>query len=164
MKQTAELQGGHPHPFSLWILKALLLVLGISALVSGLELIIDPTGKLIRFPEGSLDGSPFSNYLIPGILLAVCIGLLPLTAWFALWKKPHMAFLNRINPFPHRHWAWAAALKSGFALLIWISVQMTMVPYSFLQPLLLCWALLILLLCFAPGIRAFYALPVLDKE
>jgi len=144
------------HPVTLWILKALLLVLGVSALVPGIELIIDPSGKLVQFPEGALEGSPFPNYLIPGFLLTIFIGLLSLTAWFALWKRPKSVFLERINPFPKRHWAWTLALMSGLGLMVWILVQMTIVPYFFLQPLMLSWGAAIVLLCLVPGVRAYY--------
>lgn len=144
------------HPIALWLLKTLLLILSISALVPGIELIIDPSGKIIQFPEGALDGSPFTDYLIPGFLLTLFMGLLPLAAWFALWKKPRNAFLERINPFPGRHWAWTLALMSGIVLMVWILVQMTMVPYFFLQPTLLGWSAAIILLCLLPGVRAFY--------
>lgn len=134
----------------------MLFVLGITALISGMALVIDPSGKVIQFPEGYLKNAPFSNYLIPGLLLSICIGMLALTAWFALWKKPEVAFLQKLNPFTGIHWAWAAALKSAIVLIIWIVVQMQMVAYFFLQPLLLAWGILILLCCFAPGVRAFY--------
>lgn len=76
------------HPPALWFLKTLLLLLGLSALFSGMQLVLDPSGKSIRFPEGYLEGAPFRDYFIPGLLLSVFIGLLPLTAWYALWKKP----------------------------------------------------------------------------
>ncbi len=152
------------HPIALWILKALLLVLGLSALVPGIELIIDPSGKLVQFPEGALEGSPFPNYLIPGFLLTIFIGLLSLTAWFALWKRPKTVFWERINPFPKRHWAWTLALMSGLGLMVWILVQMTMVPYFFLQPLMLGWGGTIVLFCFAPGVRAYYEIPIYGQK
>ena len=144
------------HPAALWLLKALLLLLGIAALIPGINLMVDPTGKGIQFPEGSLANSPFDNYLIPGFLLTVCIGLLPLLAWWALWKKPDNALFQRLNPFAPRHWAWTLALMSGIGLLIWIGVQMTMVPYFFLQPLLLGWGVFIVCTCFLPGVRGYY--------
>ncbi len=156
MNQPIENQPTPPHPISLWILKTMLFLLGIAALVPGINLILDPSGKGIQFPEGSLAGTPFPDYLIPGLLLTVFIGSLPLMAWFSLWKKPHNAFLERINPFPKRHWAWTLALMSGLGLMVWILVQMTMVPYFFLQPTLLGWAAAIVLLCFAPGVRTYY--------
>ncbi len=144
------------HPIALWLLKTMLFLLGIAALVPGADLIIDPSGKGIGFPEGALSGSPFSDYFIPGLLLSVCIGQLSLAAWWALWKKPNIAFLTQINPFRGRHWAWTLALMSGLGLMIWIGVQITMVPYFFLQPVLLIWGAGIVLGCFAPGVRAFY--------
>lgn len=79
------------NPVSLWILKAMLLILGISALFPGFNLILDSSGKGVGFPAGALDGSPFSDYLIPGILLTLFNGLLPLVAWYALWRRPNYA-------------------------------------------------------------------------
>lgn len=144
------------HPLGLWLLKTLLLLLGISALIPGIEMILDPTGKSIGFPEGALANSPFYNYRIPGFILTAFIGLLSLSAWYALWKKPNLVFLERLNPIADRHWAWTAALISGLVLIIWILVQMQMVPYFFLQPLMLSWGVMIVLLCYAPGVRGFY--------
>ena len=155
MNYKTERPHAASHPIALWFLKALLLGLGVSALVPGIELIVDPSGKLVQFPEGALQGSPFPDYLIPGFLLTIFIGLLPLAAWFSLWKKPKSAFLSRINPFPKRHWAWTLALVSGLGLTVWILVQMTMVPYFFLQPLMLSWGGAIVLLCLVPSVRAY---------
>ena len=142
------------NPVSLWLLKAMLLILGISALFPGFNLILDPSGKGVGFPAGALDGSPFTNYLIPGILLTLCNGLLPLVAWYALWKRPKYAFWARLNPVKTLRWSWTLALISGVGLVIWIVVQMTMVPFFFLQPLLLGWGLSIIGLCLMPGVRA----------
>jgi len=146
-----------PHPATLWLLKTLLFLLAIFALIPGLLLMIDPSGSYIQFPENALQGSPFSNFFIPGFLLTVFVGLLSLFAWYALWKRPHSRLLARLNPFPGLHWAWTLALLSGCSLTIWILVQMTMVPYFFLQPTLLAWGVLIIILCLTPKIRAFYA-------
>lgn len=145
-----------PHPWPVFLLKFMLLAEGIMALIPGLLLIGDPSGKVIQFPEGALEQSPFANYLIPGFLLTLFMGVLPLFTCYALWKKPDNAFLQHINPFPKRHWAWTAALVCGSALVIWILVQITMVPYFFLQPALLSWGLITLLLCLLPKVKAFY--------
>lgn len=147
------------HPFALWILKTLLLVLGITALIPGFELMLDPSGKSIGFPEGYLAGSPFNTYFIPGLLLTVFIGLLSLATWYALWKKPNSRFLQRINPFTGRHWAWTAALVSGTGLIVWILVEVALVPYFFLQIILLVWGAFIVVLCYAPAVKMFYNLP-----
>ncbi len=160
MKNESTMQ----HPLALWVLKAMLLILGICALGPGIMLLSDPSGRLVAFPEGALDHSPFTDYFIPGLLLTLCMGLLPLLAWYALWRKPQFDFLQDINPFPARHWSWTVALLSGLTLLIWIVVQMLMVPYLFLQPLFLAWGAGIIALCFTPGIRAWYAQPFGDES
>lgn len=148
-------------PLSLWILKTMLWILGVSALIPGLEMILDPSGKAVQFPEGYLKDAPFPNYFIPGVLLTLLIGIWSLLAAWALWKKPPHPFFHRINPFPQRHGAWTLALFSGINLIIWIIVQMNMVPYFFLQPTLLVWGVIIVLLCLSPGVQACYAI---EKE
>ncbi|RZS63623.1 hypothetical protein EV187_3532 [Agromyces ramosus] len=70
-------------------------------------------------PSEFLAGSPFSSYLVPGLLLAVVIG-----GGHAL----AFAELER-----HRPWALFGGAAAGFALLIWIFVQMAVIPFSVLQ-------------------------------
>lgn len=160
MKRNIQVRRTTPHPTALWLLKTVLWVLAISALIPGMELMHDPTGKGVGFPEGYLAGAPFPNYFIPGLLLTVFVGVLSLAAWWALWKKPASAFCQRLSPFPDTHWAWALALASGLVLMTWIIVQVLMVPYFFLQPLLFVWGASIVLLCFSKGVRAYYRLSV----
>jgi hypothetical protein len=54
----------------------LLVFLAFNALIGGWLLIIDPSGDKIQIPIELLQDTPFNNYLIPGILLFVFIGLL----------------------------------------------------------------------------------------
>jgi hypothetical protein len=145
-------------PWLVRLLRWMLFAEGMMALAPGLMLVSDPSGRLVGFPEGSLREAPFSDYLIPGILLTVFMGILPLLSGYALWKQPVIPLLQRINPFPRRHWAWTAALVCGSALVIWILVQMTMIPLFFLQPVLLGLGIVILLLCFLPPVKDFYIL------
>lgn len=135
------------------ILTMLLAVLGTAALISGSILVFDPSGKLIGFPEGELDRSPFPNYLIPGILLTVVLGILPLWACYGLIKKKACSVCQKISPLKGMHWAWTAALTSGIGLMVWIAVQTSMIQYSFLQPLLFTWGLAISVLCLLPPVR-----------
>ena len=53
----------------------LLILLGISALFGGGAFIIDPSGKLIQMPLSHLEHSPFSNFLIPGLILFLFNGV-----------------------------------------------------------------------------------------
>jgi len=74
-----------------------------------------------------------------------------------------------LRSIPHPKALWLLktlllALVSGFGLMIWILVQMSMVPFSFLQPLLLSWGAALVLLCYNPGIQNYYAMPEDEME
>ena len=70
-------------------------------------------------PAEYLEGSPFPSYLVPGVILAVVIGGGHVFAFAELERR--------------RPWALLAAAAAGFALLIWIFVQMAVIPFSVLQ-------------------------------
>lgn len=98
-----------------------LTMIGMSAVVSGLMLIIDPTGGKIKLPLELLDGSPFSDYLIPGIVLFTANGLFSLVSAFLSFKK-------------HR-WSGPATIANGVVMLIWICAEVYWIGgESFLQP------------------------------
>ena len=70
-------------------------------------------------PEEYLEGSPFPSYLVPGVILAVVVGGGHVFAFAELERR--------------RPWALLAAAAAGFALLVWIFVQMALIPFSVLQ-------------------------------
>lgn len=72
-------------------------------------------------PPALLEGTPFSSYLVPGLLLAAIVGGTHLWAFLLLFRRTR--------------WAEFFAAVAGFAILIWIFVQMVFVPFSFLQAL-----------------------------
>jgi hypothetical protein len=47
---------------------------GFAAMVGGLLLIIEPDGSLLQAEMSSLQGSPFENWRLPGVLLATLVG------------------------------------------------------------------------------------------
>ena len=66
----------------------LLFLTGVSALVAGYSFMADPSGKGIRISTEYLQYSPFRNFLIPGIILFVTIGVWSmLTAVAAIMKR-----------------------------------------------------------------------------
>ena len=65
------------------ILLILLLVTGLSATVSGLLFILHPQGESFGLSRAVLQFSPFSSFLLPGIILAA-VGLVHLLA-ILLW-------------------------------------------------------------------------------
>jgi hypothetical protein len=107
-------------PAALWLLLLLLLVQGLGGLAGGLSLALRPDGSILQMPTSSLDGSPFPDFLIPGLILLLVLGVLPLVAAAGLWMR--------------RRWAWYASVIVGGALMIWILVEMILIPFSWLQP------------------------------
>ena len=127
---------------SITILTILIGFQGISGLFGGLALVIDPTGELLRMPISMLEGSPFDNFLIPGIILLTILGIFPMVVFYGLRKK-----LN---------WAWSGALMVSAALIIWIGVEIWMVGYHPEPPLQLIYGLLgliLLTLTLLPSVR-----------
>jgi hypothetical protein len=95
---------------------------GLSGVAGGIGLITDPTAAALGMELAWLQGTPFSNYLIPGIVLLVFNGIGNLTAAF-------------LSIFRNRYRA-QVALFFGLVMMIWIISQVAWIGYkSFLQPL-----------------------------
>ena len=99
----------------------LLVFIGIAASLGGILFIADPSGGSLGLSASLLEGTLFSNYLIPGFLLLWIIGLGNLiTAVTVLQTSPWFPFLVAVD---------------GCSITIWILVQMVMiqivVPHQF---------------------------------
>jgi hypothetical protein len=86
----------------------------IGAIGGGIGLVRDPV-KNIGMPLSVLEGSPFKDYLIPGLILLIVVGLFALVVLAGL--------LRRWRP------AWWLSLASGAALIIWIVVAVALLGY-----------------------------------
>lgn len=103
------------------ILISLLLFLGLSAIGGGFLLIISPSGKMIGgLPLSILEHSPFSDFLIPGVILFIILELAPCLISIALIKKPAYKLAEQFNIFKDMYWAWTYSIYIAFALIIWI--------------------------------------------
>jgi hypothetical protein len=107
-------------PVAVWALLVLLVVQGVGGLAGGLALTVAPDGSIMRMPASLLEGSPFRDFLVPGLILLLVLGVLPLAAATGLWLR--------------RRWAWYAGFTVGCGLMIWILVEITIIPYDPLQP------------------------------
>jgi menaquinone-dependent protoporphyrinogen oxidase len=88
------------------------LLTGITAFAGGLALVTSPDGALVHMPTSVLSHSPFSTFLIPGLLLLLVVGGSNVIAgWLVMRDR------LRAN-------AWAFA--GGAALLGWIVTEMVM--------------------------------------
>lgn len=87
----------------------LLLVNGLGALYGGFLLMLDPSGSKMQMPLSYLERSPFSNYLIPGIILFIVNGLFSLVTIITILCKSV-------------HYYWFVIIQ-GLLLSGWILVQ-----------------------------------------
>lgn len=106
---------------SVRLLGLLLAFQGSSGLLGGLGLVLDPTGGVVGLPLEWLRGSPFGGYRAPGLVLLAVLGIGPLGVLYGLWTR--------------RSWARIGALAVGFALVVWIGVQVAMIGYRSDLPL-----------------------------
>jgi hypothetical protein len=137
-------------PAALWILLVLLLVQGLGGLAGGLSLALKPDGSIMKMPVSYLEGSPFSDFLIPGLVLLLVLGVLPLAAAAGLWLG--------------RRWAWYAAFAVGCALMIWILVEITIVPFSWLQPAFGVVGVLIFAVAVLKSVRRYFGVLLPDES
>jgi hypothetical protein len=143
-------------PLALWLLMFLLLFQGISAIPSGLMLVLDPTGGLMQMPLAMLQGTPFPNFLIPGLILGIVLGLGAFFVLACLFTLPDWRWAQRLNPVRGQHWTWSASAAFGLALMIWITVQVLMVGLgAWLQPFYFGIGLAILLLTVLSPVRGY---------
>lgn len=135
----------HPGPrrrtIAAWALLALLLLQGLGGTAGGLSLSLRPNGSIMRMPVSYLEGSPFADYLVPGLVLLVVLGIAPLVAIVALWLR--------------RAWGWYLAFAIGCGLVIFEIVEVRFIPFSWLQPVFGVVGALIALICLLPSVRRY---------
>jgi hypothetical protein len=98
-----------------------LVLLGVGALAGGASLMAKPDGSAMGFDPAILAGSPFPDFLLPGLILGGLFGIGSLVT--------AVAGLRRVR------WAPFAAFAIGAGQMIWIVVQLAIIrQLSFLHP------------------------------
>ncbi len=91
------------------VLIALHVAIGISAIGAGQALARDPSGKALGFDTVWLRGSPFRDYRVPGLFLALIISSANLTSAFGQWRGSRFAPLE--------------STATGVLLVAWVAIQ-----------------------------------------
>lgn len=87
----------------------LLLILGFTALVGGAALIVDPSGSAMGMGIALLQGTYFSDFSVPGLILFVALGVGGISAAvLSIMRHPYYPLL---------------VLYQGIILTLWIIVQ-----------------------------------------
>lgn len=111
-----------------------LLFVGFTAAAGGGLLLADPSGAHLSMPTSLLDGSPFADFLVPGVLLAFAVA--------------GSAFVAAYADLARVHWADKAARVAALVLLGWMVGELVFVGefvalqalYVVLGGLVLWWA------------------------
>ncbi len=139
------------------LLITLLAFLGVGAIGGGAVLIISPSGKMIGMPLSMLKPSPFSDFLIPGIILFLVLGVIPLLLIMALLKKPTSKVAEYFNYCSDMHWAWTYTIYIAIVLTFWIQIEMVLLnAVSWLHTFYMLLAVLIIFVALLPQIRNLY--------
>ena len=144
-------------PAVVYLLCLLHLFLGLNGLVVGILLVLQPDGSLVGLSLNLLSHTAFSDFLVPGIMLLIFCGLLPLITLTGLLLQPSWRVTERLNIYRDRHWAWAWSLYTGITVIAWIGFQMLLLQYYFwLQAVIIFIGLLILTGTLLPTVMNFY--------
>lgn len=124
-----------------WILLGFLVLQGIGGVFGGAAFVLAPDGDLLRMPTSYLEGTPFADFFIPGLLLLTVLGIFPLVVAVDLWRR--------------RPWAWFGAFAVGCGLVIFELVEYAMIGPD---PQQLVWASiggLIAVCCISPSVQRY---------
>lgn len=146
------------HKLYIFLLCLLHIFLGINGLVGGILLVIKTDGTLLGMQSNWLDHSPFKNYLVPGVLLFLFLGIIPLITSYGLIRKVSSGLLNSLNMYRNRHWAWSFSLYTGITAIFWITFQLVLTQYFWIQPVIIFTGLFIIILTMIPEVMQHFEL------
>lgn len=142
----------------LLILSACLIFLSLMGWMGGVMMIQDPSGSLLGMQLSWLETTPFQNYLLPGVWLLVVYGLGSILILYGLWVRPDWGWLNALTGWTHEHWAWDFSLLLGLVLMIWVAVQIILIPMTNpIQVVTFAVGLVLTGLPLLPEMRRYYA-------
>jgi len=81
----------------------------VRAFAGGTALVVDPSGGIVGVPATPLAGTPFADFLFPGLVLLTAFGVAPLAAAALLYRRHGRG--------------WVAAAGVGVALAVWVGVE-----------------------------------------
>jgi hypothetical protein len=96
-----------------WLLFILVSFIALTATLSGLIMMSNPDGSILKIPLSLLSETPFKDFLLPGLLLTALVGVINLIA----------VYYNILRHPLRYNWAMAG----GFMISGWITAQMILI-------------------------------------
>jgi len=115
-------------------------------------LALKPDGSMLGMQANWLNHSPFRTYLIPGIMLAFFLGVLPSITFIGLIKKYNWRLAEFFNIYRNRHWSWSFSIYIGLIAVFWITIQLLLTQYFWIQPVIIFIGLFIIIFTLTPVI------------
>ena len=129
----------------------------LAVLCGGIALIISPTGELLQIPLWFLNGTPFNNYIIPGLILFILLGIYPAIVLIGLIVRLNWKIFNYINIYKEQHWSWIGSLYTGIMLIIWIDFQIMLIGYDhYIQFIYALLGVIIVISSLVPSVKTYY--------
>ncbi len=104
-----------------YVLGVLQVFIGIGAVAGGLALVLDPSGEGLGTPIELLERTPFTTFLVPGVVLFIVNGLGSLA--------------GAVASFARQRYAGEIAVALGAFLVAWIAVQVCWMGLHWLHAL-----------------------------
>jgi hypothetical protein len=114
-------------PFSVIILITLMAFQALSVFLGFYMLLLAPNGTPMRIPLSMLEDSPFSSFLVPGLILLVFLCLFPFITLYGLIKLPKWNWCEKLNMYKDKKWPWTFSIYFGIILVCWIIVEEAMI-------------------------------------
>ncbi len=148
----------HRVPYETYMLIILFVILSLGAIYGGISLIYDSSGAGLRLKIEEYYNYPFKDFMLPGLILFITFGIMPLLLIYPLLTKPKLPWANVFNVYKKRHWAWTYSLYIGIGLVIWIDFQIaTMGYYTSIQIAYSLYGLALIVVSLLPKHMRFYA-------
>ena len=155
--KIANMEKQNKNGFSVYLLWIIVLFQAASGIYGGIALITDPTGESLNMPITFLQGTPFTNYLIPGLILFILLGMLPTITFFGLVSRKRWKWADALNIYSNKHWSWAFSLYISIMLIFWIDMQVMLIGYNhFIQTLYALVGLAMLVFALLPSVMRSY--------
>lgn len=120
-------------PIGFYLLLIAVFLQAFGGLAGGFTMIISPSGSFMQFPKDTLAKSPFSSFLIPGIILFFLLGVVPSLTLYGLIKKTNWPLPEKLNLYKEQNWSWMFSLYTSVMLTIWLHIEAMYIGYHFLQ-------------------------------